>query len=1073
MNGRTHSIGRAVGDDGQTPSKRPVRQRRSRVVAAAALVVSFSALIDHASTGLSATSAAPIVAVLPTLAGSTQFDITGFVDTAALDPACAASAHCGGTMTINGHAIVVPSETIVILPASALTWQELFALAPAPYGPSQTGMALKDTPTPLTTYEVHVVGNRVIAGGQDRYIAGLVHVSQQELNTGAGYINFMDYALGEMRVGGVMNDPNCVANAANTVAGGVACSGARVQIDDPTITTAGDIALGTGRYGRAKSPDMRFQVDQDSPTIASATGFPMCFPRSTTDPNAGGADDAQCPRTNRPVDPTTNTFTQLFTMSNPAPVGSPDAHLQAPFEVGDYVTFAGTLIANNPIAPNPAATFISAHTIIDNTAIFTPPGTDPAYVSIEVSLMGTGGLTVFGAGEASIRTRFEGMSTDSTRPIYVYGIDYKADGTTTPDRYFGTIMPDPGTPIGAVKGRWRFRPPCAPFGTVVAKPDRQCLNSAANGYLPPPREIRAVIAAAGNDAYTGVAPLPTNPTFTKSANGLSYGQYHAPIGDYIFPENTPGNPIVENNFNTMPFLALGGYSSITGVVAGQLNPWPSNVLPCIAPIANPGGPYAVVSGRTVNLAASATGSPTMTFAWAAAASGTLSSTTVANPVFTAAVLPVAQITNTVVALSVTVTNGCGTSTVPVPVTVTPIQPPVVTAVPARSSAPNTTGTIALTGTDPNAPALTPLTFTVTQSPLGALNPLTVTQNPPAGATVSYTTPATAGTITLTITATNAAGKVSSPVTTTINVTSAATLPTANAGGPYTVTLGSQIALAGSATGSPTPTVLWTVPSTAGSLSKTTIANPVFTANGTGTFNVTFAATNSAGTTTATSTITVLAKVAPVTNPITPISVFAGSTGNKLSITGSDPNIPAQVPLVFNFAGQTGSVVLNNRGFTTGTTTGNTTSGVWNFDAPTLPANTVTPVLVTVTFNVQNKFGLRSANVSTTISVVPLPDTVTITNATYRISDQRLILAATSNVISADLVLKLQPYLTTLGTIFDPTTLGSTFTNGGLGTYNITLVGAPEPAIPPATPLTVKSSLNGLSAPHGLDLIRLN
>jgi hypothetical protein len=42
-------------------------------------------------------------------------------------------AHCGGTMTINGHNIVVPAETVVILPASALTWQELFAQSPAPY----------------------------------------------------------------------------------------------------------------------------------------------------------------------------------------------------------------------------------------------------------------------------------------------------------------------------------------------------------------------------------------------------------------------------------------------------------------------------------------------------------------------------------------------------------------------------------------------------------------------------------------------------------------------------------------------------------------------------------------------------------------------------------------------------------------------------------------------------------------------------------------------------------------------------------------------------------------------------
>ena len=68
--------------------------------------------------------------VLPTLASSTQFDVTGFLQTATVDTP--ADPHSGGTLTVNGHKIVVPNETIAILPASALTWQELFTHAPAP-----------------------------------------------------------------------------------------------------------------------------------------------------------------------------------------------------------------------------------------------------------------------------------------------------------------------------------------------------------------------------------------------------------------------------------------------------------------------------------------------------------------------------------------------------------------------------------------------------------------------------------------------------------------------------------------------------------------------------------------------------------------------------------------------------------------------------------------------------------------------------------------------------------------------------------------------------------------------------
>ena len=44
--------------------------------------------------------------------------------------------------------------------------------------------------------------------------------------------------------------------------------------------------------------------------------------------------------------------------------------------------------------------YTSAHTIVSNIAVFTYPGTDPAYIMTDVMLIGTGGLTVLGAGEA-------------------------------------------------------------------------------------------------------------------------------------------------------------------------------------------------------------------------------------------------------------------------------------------------------------------------------------------------------------------------------------------------------------------------------------------------------------------------------------------------------------------------------------------------------------------------------------------------------------------------------------------------------------------------------------------------
>ena len=155
---------------------------------------------------------------------------------------------------------------------------------------------MADVPSPLTTWEAHVIGNRVPgAAGGDQYIAGLIYISQQGVNAGAGFINFIDYALGEMRVGGLPNDPT---------------TGARVRINDPVVES-------TGRFSKGLSPDRRFMVDQDNPTIISATGYPMCLPRAQP-PAAGGAEtDTQCPQGNRPLDAAGNALINI-TMPDPA-----------------------------------------------------------------------------------------------------------------------------------------------------------------------------------------------------------------------------------------------------------------------------------------------------------------------------------------------------------------------------------------------------------------------------------------------------------------------------------------------------------------------------------------------------------------------------------------------------------------------------------------------------------------------------------------------------------------------------------------------------------------------------------
>src|SRR5262245_49140714 len=65
------------------------------------------------------TAAAAALGIPLPIPGSTQFDITGF-----LQEAQSSGPNAGGTLTINGQTVTVPASTIVILPASALTWDE-------------------------------------------------------------------------------------------------------------------------------------------------------------------------------------------------------------------------------------------------------------------------------------------------------------------------------------------------------------------------------------------------------------------------------------------------------------------------------------------------------------------------------------------------------------------------------------------------------------------------------------------------------------------------------------------------------------------------------------------------------------------------------------------------------------------------------------------------------------------------------------------------------------------------------------------------------------------------------------
>lgn len=443
-----------------------------------------------------------------------------------------------GSLVVNGIRVVLPRNLHVVMPGMYLTPADLFrgkhpgsavtGLAPAV---SPSGLALKDanrTPVPV---EANVIGN--IVGGQ--YIAGVIHLSQQGLNVGSGFIRSIDYAKGELLVGA---DPGGVPTA-------------RVRINDPT-----------GVYGKRNADknggdafDERFAADPDNAAIVAQTGFPMCIPR--LDPAI--QDDPRCPRANRPPLATPNAPRRFTCGPVPAeptapatnPLAQPfapcDARKPAPLLVGDYVEFNGMISEDSP---GSGIFFHAAHAVHAAVGIYTSPGAQPAYVFIEEALLGTlGEPWVDIDQEQTSRFRIVGFTTDPHRDVDVFLLD--RDGS---ERRLVTLPPSRVAQIGRI---------------------RITLPAKAN-FLPVTREVR--VRVSGQPEFTG--------------NGLAQGQFTAPVGEYIYPENTrfgrPRSP-VSVPFENFCFLSKGGERLATlgrnelqiaqRPVVGRLQPFPESGHP--------------------------------------------------------------------------------------------------------------------------------------------------------------------------------------------------------------------------------------------------------------------------------------------------------------------------------------------------------------------------------------------------------------------------------------------------------------------------------------------------------------
>ena len=522
------------------------------------------------STLLHTALAGAIVGVAPcasaqTPFGATPFAIVGHIQKFTLDSGTPGSSRLtSAKMMVNGINVVIPTNLIIQMPASYLTADDIFVMAkptiterlpseacPGSAGTLRSGLAVLDCdgprPAALASFEADITGN--IVGNV--YIAGLVKVTQQALNAGSGYIQTIDRDTGEIFVGG---NPDAAAGSASSP------TDARVKLNDAV-----------GRFGRATSSpsappspalpeDGRFTADTDNPTMHAESGYPMCVPRTA-------APDPLCPDSNRPAS-STGPPSRLFVMDTVPlvttvpvaltiqPCPGCDSSQQAPFKEGDYITYQGT------VASDAKGLYTSAHTIVASIGIFTKPGDKvrPAYVSQEVSLIGTMGPSVLPFNqEGQDRLKVEAFSTDPSRALNVYAIDVNpADGSKTL-RFLGR----PNKRQGAL-GRYRL---------ILGK--NAAALKAGGSTLGAPRELVVTFDKGDGTTFDGM-PAPTAPL---AANGLVWGQFTAPVGEYIFPENiVMGEPRIPNNFECLSFLQLGsgplGTRGLSGPNVGRLTPWP-------------------------------------------------------------------------------------------------------------------------------------------------------------------------------------------------------------------------------------------------------------------------------------------------------------------------------------------------------------------------------------------------------------------------------------------------------------------------------------------------------------------
>jgi hypothetical protein len=197
---------------------------------------------------------------------------------------------------------------------------------------------------------------------------------------------------------------------------------------------------------------------------------------------------------------------------NIAGPSDPDPRQQAPLEVGDFITWSGTLVrdANRP-APatnrsRPSTNLIWVHTIEANVGVFTQPRTLPAYLAVGEFRVGvdpqpSGAPGVALPVETTNRFGFEAFTTDVASLVDVYFTDLNPGAGAPAQSYrWITVEGVTNTLADQLAGRDPFATSAQPFGGGI---QTQFIDAAVGRARVHQNKVPAIDPTAGLCPTTG------------------------------------------------------------------------------------------------------------------------------------------------------------------------------------------------------------------------------------------------------------------------------------------------------------------------------------------------------------------------------------------------------------------------------------------------------------------------------------------------------------------------------------------------------------------------------------------